>query len=167
MTSPWLRAGTLHTCSRLVLHQDSHLLPASQARVPFLPVCCVSYLFSEEKTYPQPDSLPPNSQLFTGCTGGHKTGGDACVSLIITQPQAWVGRPFGQRVTHPCRGIRPSSPEHLRAGCRARCSHACSISFSSLPSLQRTEEVARLRGLNLFGLTLCLWLSRQASVSHL
>lgn len=58
---------------------DSHLCPASQARVPFLSVCFVFHWFAEEKNCSTTQSIPPTSQLFTVCTGGHKKGGEACM----------------------------------------------------------------------------------------
>ena len=53
VTCPRLTGGTLCTPGPgWQLRWDSHLCPASQARMPFLSICFVCHLFGEEKNYP-------------------------------------------------------------------------------------------------------------------
>ena len=173
MTSPRLTAGTLRTCSRLALHQDSHLPPASQARVPFLPVCFVFHLFSEEKTYlPHNPAacLPPASclQRPTYPTTRQPASHQPAVYRVHRWPQEWQGR---LHVTHynPAAGLGgeafwPAADSSLQRNKETEQSQAplCWVPgeapgllqyFLQFPpslqglSLQRTEEVARLRGL--------------------
>lgn len=173
MTSPRLTAGTLRTCSRLALHQDSQLPPASQARVTFLPVCFVFHLFSEEKTYPatrQPASHQP------------------AVYRVHRWPQEWQGR---LRVTHynPATGLGgeafwPVADSSLQRNKETEQSQAplrwvpgevpgllqYFLQFPPFPPRvvpPKNRGGGQAEGTVPFGLTLCLWLSRQASVSHL
>ena len=140
MTSPWLTAGYLRTCSRLALHRDSHLPPASQARVPFLPVCLVSHLLSEEKTCPTTRQPASHQPAVYRVHRWPRDGEDTCMELINVahyNPAPGLGGeafwPAGDSSSQRTR--KPSSPKHLLAGCRARCLASCSISFRSPPSL--------------------------------